>query len=1200
MPCKSGCCGGDAAPPESQAPVLPATACEEPADERPPSASGCADNACCAAQPKGSEDGCCADPSEAAGNCSTSSGAAAPQGCEDGCCSGKEEAKGEQPKPCEDACCPGKEAAKIDEPEPCEDGCCAGQEPADSCSTPSGVAGPQSCDDRCCAGEKSGKTDQCKSPMSECDNAGEKDCCSSGQPVSTDPPCCEGKQRPCCDVSCIERIINREASEECGTASSTCGKASRSRKETLREKYATRLEAIGCLCRALIALGQESCCPPRPLSSVERKRGSKKAPKGACCSKKFRSKPQPIKDSSQSLSQGCSGGQDSCCRASADSERPKSPACAKGCCGSVEVRSCEPIEKQQPCCSSTSCGGEDYGAPTDLVSKLPAASVVRTTDLEKGNAGSEHVVLGISGMTCTGCETKLQRVLKEMPVVTNLRTSLVMGRAEFDLEGSAAEDIMKYIESRTEFKCDRIMKTGSTIEVVPPTLASEFVRFPLPDGVEEMKAINERLVRITFDPRVIGARDLLQNGFQNRLRLAPPQTDPMLANGKSHVRNMGLITLASAMLTIPVLILAWAPLEERPVTYGAISLALATIIQVAIAGPFYPKAIKSLIFSGMIEMDLLIVLSTTAAYVFSVVSFGYLVSGQALSTGEFFETSTLLVTLIMVGRWISALARQKAVEAISVKSLQSPTATLVSPNGHEVELDVRLLQYGDVFKVAPETNIPTDAIILSGTTEVDESLITGESRPVEKSPGSMIIAGSINGQGTITAKLSKLPFENTINTIATMVDEAKLSKPKVQQLADNVASYFVPVIVALAIIVFVVWIAVGMRLQGKSASDSVIQAVTYAITVLIVSCPCAIGLAVPMVIVIAGGVAAEKGVIFKTAEGIEVAHKASHIVFDKTGTLTEGKLSVTTEAYVGCSRPSLAPKLLGLVTGIKHPVSIAVSTHLSSQGFAAAEVSEVKSLPGKGVEGLVDGRWIRAGNCRWLGVESDPAVQAVLATGRTAFCVTLDSDLRAVLGLADTLRPDAAPALRALRARGIAVSLLSGDDPGPVGAAAEELGIPASHARARCEPADKRAYVRDLLLHREESGKQQVVLFVGDGTNDAAALAQATLGVHVSGSGGGGAAGTDVAKVAADVVALASGPAAVLAAIDVSRAAARRIRFNFAWSAVYNALAVALAAGVLVAAREGARIPPAFAGLGELVSVLPVVCGAVSLRWARV
>lgn len=807
-------------------------------------------------------------------------------------------------------------------------------------------------------------------------------------------------------------------------------------------------------------------------------------------------------------------------------------------------------------------------------------------------------------MTCTGCETKLKRTLASLTSVKNLKTSLVLSRAEFDLDlsaGSVAE-VMKHLERTTEFKCEKVSNQGANVDIIPPCNALEFVNREWPLGVVDICVVNKNLVNVAFDAKVVGARDLIEKGWDEPLTLAPPQPDPTLSAGSKHVRNVGWTTILSAVLTIPVLVLAWAPLPEREIAYGSASLALATLVQVIIAGPFYPKALKALVFSRVIEMDLLIVLSTSAAYIFSVVSFGYLVVGHPLSTGEFFETSTLLVTLIMVGRYVAALARQKAVESISVRSLQAATAILVEEAGDK-EIDARLFQYGDVFKVLPDSNIPTDGTVLSGSSEVDESMITGESRPVEKYVKSVVIAGSVNGAGTLTARLDRLPRENTISAIANMVDEAKLSKPVLQDIADRVASYFVPVVVALTIITFCAWVGVGVAVQGKSGSEAVVQAITYAITVLIVSCPCAVGLAVPMVVVITSGVAAERGVVIKDATTIEVARKTSHVVLDKTGTLTEGRLTVISEVYMGdeSSRNKSQSLLLALLANNKHPVSAAVAAHLREKGVSPSpSVFETTVLTGKGVEATAESSLVlRAGNSRWLNLSDSPQVQSILSDGYTTFCFTIDGSLTAVFGLQDTLRSDAISTVTQLHKRGVAVYVISGDDDAAVRTVTSRLGIPDEHVRSRCTPADKQAYIQSLQTPPSRPGKskqpqQPTVLFCGDGTNDAVALAQATIGVHMYDT-----SGTDVAKSAADVVLMRPHLAGLLTLMNVSGNAVGRIGFNFGWSFVYNIFAVLLGGGAF-SGLNGARIPPEFAGLGELVSVLPVVVAAVLLRWEKV
>lgn len=894
---------------------------------------------------------------------------------------------------------------------------------------------------------------------------------------------------------------------------------------------------------------------------------------GSCCgtSKNSITKRPLIADSSGS-----------CCKPSKQDivQTPKS-GCADSCCTEVQ-----PVRPQgscaDACCSS---------AAPDPGSEIDKAPVQDVTDIENQGTGKEYVVLSISGMTCTGCETKLKRTLGSVAAVEDLKTSLVLSRAEFNIDFrlGSVEEIMKHLERTTEFKCERVQSHGSSLDLIVPDEPAKLISQTWPDGVIDMVPVDKQTVRVAFDPKVVGARNLIEKIGGPPIELAPLRGDPSLEAGSKHVRHVGYVTLLSAVLTIPVLVMAWAPLPEREVAYSSASLALATIVQVVIAGPFYPKALKALFFSRVIEMDLLIVLSTSAAYVFSVVSFGYLIAEKPLSTGQFFETSTLLVTLIMVGQWVSAFARQRAVESISIRSLQASTAILVDEeSGREREIDTRLLQYGDTFKVLPDTKIPTDGTVINGSSDVDESMLTGESRPVEKYPESVVIAGSINGPGIMAVRLNRLPSENTINTIAAMVDEAKLSKPKLQDLADQVAAYFVPIIVALTIITFVIWVAVGMTIREHDGSEATIQAITYAITVLIVSCPCAIGLAVPMVIVISSGIAAERGIIFKSADAIELAHKTMHVVFDKTGTLTRGELSVVAQ---DCVDGDKLPILLGLIENSRHPVSVSVAAHLKDAGIIASTVPGSKSLTGKGVEAILGGQSLRAGNSRWLDLSEHELVQPMLARGYTVFCFTIEDEFVAVYGLEDEPRPDAPGTIEVLKMRGVLVHVVSGDDDGAVQTLAAKLSIPSSNVRSRSSPVDKKDYVQKLLENGTDRNrkKEPVVVFCGDGTNDAVALARATIGVHMN-------EGTDVAQSAADVVLMRPYLAGIPTMMNASRKAVNRIKFNFTWSFVYNTFAVLLAAGAFV----NARIPPEFAGLGELVSVLPVIVAAVLLRWSRI
>jgi len=461
-------------------------------------------------------------------------------------------------------------------------------------------------------------------------------------------------------------------------------------------------------------------------------------------------------------------------------------------------------------------------------------------------------------------------------------------------------------------------------------------------------------------------------------------------------------------------------------------------------------------------------------------------------------------------------------------------------------------------------------------------MITGEATLVAKQTGSAVVAGAINHSGTLKVRLTRLMGDNTIKAIGLMVDEAKSSKAKFQDMADRVAAYFVPVILVLTVIVFIVWIGVGRGIRDYSTTTACINAMTYAISALIVSCPCAIGLAVPMVLVIAGGVAAKNGVIFKSAETIEKARNISHVVFDKTGTLTQGLLTVERDIYPTGEKTTLGPMIFGFTSSSKHPVSIAIAAHLKSSVTKANELKNVTSIAGCGIKATWGEEDICAGNPYWLGVENLPAVKNILSLGLTIFCITVNKRLVAVYGLKDSLRPDTTAVITELKRRNIEISIVSGDNEESVMSISRTLDLPESHLRFRCSPVDKQTYIKEI------SNAKNTVMFCGDGTNDAVALAQASIGMHVNG-------GTDIAQSAADAVLIRPALGGVIVLIDLSQSFYRRVVFNFTWSFVYNTFAILLAAG----AFPKVRIPPQYAGLGEIVSVLPVIVIGVQLRWAK-
>ena len=653
-------------------------------------------------------------------------------------------------------------------------------------------------------------------------------------------------------------------------------------------------------------------------------------------------------------------------------------------------------------------------------------------DVEKVEISVEHVVLKIYGVDCAGCANKIFKFLRSVPDVRDLRVNPVLLLAEFDLntKRTSVASIIILVRIATGYTCEQMTKKWHEVEAIAPNTSKNSIGNAYRAGVKQVINLPKNLIRIQYDPEVVGTRDLLQNGFETPLQLAPTQSNK---KATSHLRQIALLTFVSSILTIPILVFSWAPIPPRQVVYGSISLALSTVIQVVVAGPFYLVAIRSLIFARTADMNLLVALSTTVAYLVSVISFIYLVQGHKLGIGLFFETSALLVTLIMVGRLAAAYACHRAMKSASIRSLQPTTVTLINPadgcKSDGEELDVRLLHYGDIFKVEPDSPIVTDGKVMCEISYVDESMITGESNWVEKKTGSSVIAGSVNRSGTLMAEVTRLPGSNTIDDLADMADAVNFSKPKSQELADRFATYFLPMIGTLALLTFAGWTLVGRFIQHHSARIASLNALLYAITVLVVSCPCAIGLAVPMVTMIACSVSAKHGVIVKSAGALEIARKVTHVVFDKTGTLTVSHLAVSVKNYLVEPASITMSLALGLTASSKHPVAVTIFRHVKALGVRPALIDDVESLVGRGIVGRFEGELVSIGAARWLGVEDHAAVRNLLSQGYTVSCVTKGSQLLAIFGLSATLREDASATVSQLLERGIEVCMLSGDDP---------------------------------------------------------------------------------------------------------------------------------------------------------------------------
>jgi heavy metal translocating P-type ATPase len=889
------------------------------------------------------------------------------------------------------------------------------------------------------------------------------------------------------------------------------------------------------------------------------------------------------------------------------------------------------------CCSKSHSSSEEWSLKDIGVS----VDEVNNSDPEKGPSNFERVVLSIDGLKCGCCEGGISRAVKRVPAIKNHKVNVVLARVEFDLDlnRQSVVEVIKKLSAETGYSFEEYSQpAGQVLELLVNDFW-QFQRVDRPRGVTriETPSIDRQFwtpsrllsgknspgptyyegprspaklvldkcivatrqsqpVQIHFDASIIGARDVYDHYRVDipDMMLAPPPAHPSLAVGAKQTKRALFLFLFTFAFTIPVVVFAWSPAVRRRTVITHVSLILASVVQAIALVEFVPSAARSLWHFRAFEMDFLIAVSTTTAYVFSVVSYALQLQGSSFGIESFFETSTLLVTLILLGRVINEFARYRAAKSVSFRSLQADEALLVRPDSDKRAdpgtrpIDARLLQYGDSFKVLPHSKVVTDGTIVYGGSEIDESMLTGESMPVAKGVHSKVFAGTTNGDGQLIVALTALPHENSVHKIASMVEDAELTKPKAQALADRIAGWFVPVIGTVGVIVFLIWLFVGKLIFQQPWERAAIHAVTYAIATLIVSCPCAIGLAVPMVVLIAGGVAARFGIIFRDAQKIEVARSVTDVVFDKTGTLTTGHFVVTSENFHATNDTLLTVRiLLGLLKDDRHPVGAGVYEHVAKRSrmhpdedLTEMEITDIVSYPGKGVKGIIKqgGREVRAGNPTWLDVNVEDNNCSYL-------CVTVQGVLVATFNLKDQAKHNAERVVAELKKRKLTVHMISGDGQGAVDDIAHSLNIAKKHTKSRCSPNGKMVYIRDV------QAKGKVVMFVGDGTNDSVALKQADVGVHVN------QGGSDVAKGAADVVLMTSRLQDVLILLDISRAAFRRIVANFVWSGCYNMLAILLAAGAFVGVGEQVRIQPQWAGLGELVSVLPVVLIAFQMRW---
>jgi Cu+-exporting ATPase len=621
-----------------------------------------------------------------------------------------------------------------------------------------------------------------------------------------------------------------------------------------------------------------------------------------------------------------------------------------------------------------------------------------------------------------------------------------------------------------------------------------------------------------------------------------------------------------------------------------IELALATPICTWSAWPFYVRAVQS-VRNRSLNMFTLIGLGVSVAFSYSVVA--ALVPGvfpasfrdHSGRVGVYFEAAGVIVTLILLGQVLELRARSATGAAIrKLLGLAPKLARRVGPDGSETDVPLEAVQVGDLLRVRPGEKVPVDAIVLEGRSHVDESMVSGEPTPVEKGVGAKVVGATLNGAGTLVIRAEKVGADTLLARIVAMVAEAQRSRAPIQKLADVVSGYFVPIVIAVAAATFVVWSLVGPE---PRAAHGLINAVA----VLIIACPCALGLATPMSIMVAMGRGATTGVLFRNAEAIEVLRKVDTLVVDKTGTLTEGKprlVSVTPVA--GIAESELVRLAASLERGSEHPLAAAIVKGAEERGIGLTAATRFEALNGKGVRGTVEGRAVALGNRALLadlGVDAGPfaaRAEQLRSDAQTVVFLVLDGQLAGLLGVADPIKQSTPEAMRALHDEGIRIVMLTGDSRTTAETVGRKLAI--DEVVAEVLPDQKAAVVKRL------QGKGRIVAMAGDGINDAPALAQAQVGIAMG-------TGTDVAMESAGVTLVKGDLGAIARARRISHQTMANIKQNLFFAFVYNAAGVPIAAGVLYPTFQ-LLLSPMFAAAAMSLSSVSVVGNALRLRRARI
>ncbi|WP_371731905.1 heavy metal translocating P-type ATPase [Thermaerobacter sp. PB12/4term] len=782
----------------------------------------------------------------------------------------------------------------------------------------------------------------------------------------------------------------------------------------------------------------------------------------------------------------------------------------------------------------------------------------------KDATSGAELTLPVEGMTCAACANRIEKGLKRLDGVMETAVNLATNRARvrFDPARVSAADMA----ARVRDLGYEVPMQQARLSIEGMTCAScvnrvERALRQLPGVVDAAVNLATNTGTVRYVPGAVDVADMVR-----AVRDAGYEANPLEDTGdesdaarQREIRGWWNRFLLGAVLSLPLLVamaghvFKWHGPVMDVLSNGWVQLALATPVQFYVGWVFYRDSYYNL-KNRNANMSVLVALGTTAAYAYSLAAVLWPHLGIP---GLYFETSALLITLVALGKYLEAVAKGRTSAAIKkLLGLQAKTARVIR-EGREQDIPVEAVEVGDIVVVRPGEKIPVDGVVVEGRSAVDESMLTGESLPVEKGPGDEVIGATVNTTGTFKFRATKVGKDTALAQIVRIVEDAQASKAPIQAFADRVSNYFVPAVIAIAVITFGAW-----HLLTRDFTSALLAATA----VLVIACPCALGLATPTAVMVGTGRGAENGILFRGGEHLEATATLNAILLDKTGTITVGKPSVTDVVAVGMDEAELLRLVASAEKASEHPLASAIVDRAREDGLQLEEPGDFEAIPGHGVRAAVGGRQLHVGNRRLMerqGVDLAPVrdrIEALENQGKTVMMAAVDGRLAGLIAVADTIKENAPEAIAELQRMGLEVWMITGDNARTARAIARQAGIPEERVLAEVLPADKASKVREL------QARGLKVAMVGDGINDAPALASADVGIAIG-------TGTDVAIEAADVTLMRGDLRGLVAAIDLSRATLAKIRQNMFWALIYNTLGIPVAAlGYLSPVLAGAAM----------------------------